>query len=65
MSEFELWMCKYAGAGEDKDGITIPWCTLNDLPCEDVLRYGDEGCKYTKSNPKHIENHGTMNLDLR
>lgn len=48
MSEFELWMCKYAGAGEDKDGITIPWCTLNDLPCEDVLRYGDEGCKYSK-----------------
>ena len=64
MKDIELYMCKYAGAGVDDDGYTIPWCTLNDLSCDNVLRYGDEGCKYQKVQTKHIENHGIMNLDL-
>lgn len=46
----KLYMCKYATAGEDKDGFTVPFCTLCGLSCEDVLRYGDEGCKYTKGD---------------
>ena len=52
-SEGDLWQCKYASAGEDKDGITVPWCTLQDFPCEDVLRFADEACKFTRSEVKN------------
>lgn len=43
-----LYLCKYCTAGEDANGIMIPWCSLNDLSCDDVLRYGDEGCRYIR-----------------
>lgn len=46
MSDTELFLCRHCTAGEDADGIMIPWCSLNDLSCDDVLRYGDEGCRY-------------------
>ena len=48
LSESDLWQCKYASAGEDEYGITVPWCTISDMSCESILRYADEACKYTK-----------------
>lgn len=48
MTDAELFLCIYATAGEDEEGFTVPVCTLSELPCDVVLRYGDEGCKYTK-----------------
>lgn len=48
LTEADLYMCKYATAREDKDGFIVPYCKLCGLSCDDVLRYGDEGCKYTK-----------------
>ena len=50
MTDDELYLCKYASAGEDQDGFTVSYCTLCDMPCDDVLRYGDDGCKYTKGD---------------
>ena len=52
MTDDELYMCKYSTAGEDQDGFTVPFCTLSDMPCDDVLRYGDEGCIYSKGGKK-------------
>ena len=47
MTDDELYMCKYAEAGVDKDGFTIPWCKTQDMACEDVLRFSDV-CQYEK-----------------
>ena len=45
----DLYMCKHCVASEDSYGMMIPACGLNyGLPCDDVLRYGDEGCKYER-----------------
>ena len=52
MTDDEMYMCKYSTAGEDQDGFTVPYCTLCNLPCEMVLRYGDEGCIYSKGGKK-------------
>lgn len=50
MNDIELWVCKHCIAGEDAEGITVPWCSLNDMACDDVLRFGDDGCKYEEDD---------------
>ena len=55
MTNDDIWKCKYVTAGEDKDGITVPCCTLCGMPCEDVLRYGDDGCVLSMTTEKAIK----------
>lgn len=53
--ESDFWMCKHSDAGTDKDGFTVPCCKLSGLPCEEVKRNGDEGCKYEEEKPNSLE----------
>ena len=50
LKDDDLWACKYVDAKEDDECFTVPHCSLCGLPCDDVLRYGDEGCRYTKGD---------------
>ena len=47
LTDDDLYMCKYATAGTDKDGFTIPWCKTEDMACDDVLRFSG-ACRYEK-----------------
>ena len=48
----DLYMCKHSTVTTDKDGFTVPACTLcHEMACDVVLHYGDEGCKYEREEP--------------
>ena len=47
LSNDDLLICKYATVTTDNFGMCVPACTLCDgIPCDQVLRFGDEACKY-------------------
>ena len=48
----DFWNCKHVKGGTDAEGNVAPTCGLSGLICEDVLRYGDDGCKYEKAEVK-------------
>ena len=52
ITDSDLYMCKYSTSKKDNCGCFVPYCTLSDLPCDDVLRYADKACKYTKEEEK-------------
>lgn len=53
LTDGDLYMCKHCVASDDIYGMTIPACCLNQgLPCDDVLRYGDDGCKYERAEER-------------
>jgi hypothetical protein len=45
ITETDMWLCDHVIAITDKDGMTIPACEKSGLPCDQVLRYGDEDCE--------------------
>lgn len=49
--DVDFYMCKNVEAGTDSYGQMIPCCKLSGLPCDEVLRNGDEGCKYEYEEP--------------
>ena len=48
MSESDLWHCKHVTAGMDSYEMSVPFCKLSNMPCEAVLQYADEACKYER-----------------
>jgi hypothetical protein len=56
LTDDEIRCCKHVTYVEDKDGCSVPACTLegSDLPCETVLRCSD-GCKWEKYEEKKEE----------
>ena len=47
----DFYMCKYCTIILNDTNGMVPACELNqNIPCEDVLQYGDEGCKYERGD---------------
>ena len=44
----DILLCKYVEIHNDHETGIYNVCSLSGLPCEDVLRYSDENCKYER-----------------
>ena len=48
ITENDMLNCKYCEYKADEDGFYEPHCSKSGLPCDTVLRYGDEDCELQK-----------------